>query len=618
LPVTTERFEQQLEVSEPAVHFLNDTIADFLLNRGHAAKIGEIVSQVGKRIGASAKLIRQTMTTDSTFIGEERRWNLSLRTQFHRPVEGSLQQTLRSFGKPMTIAAFSNEMAVLNARAPEYFHAMLTTFLAARPQTYFRTPDGRWGLCEWLLDTTTADEDELLLRNFFDEINALRPLLEQVRKVELKANMSYADAAMALLEALGRPLSTKIISYALWRVHGEQFDPLQAYLSLLDNPGFHLLSGGEWIPASRVASFAQSLQQLSSLADEALEEEEVWEGPYVVSEEDLSEIFDFLVEHGRPQKLTDIIEAVFEYSPGTPRFQQVYEGLAAALLADPRLQLVGRQTWALPALIPQEVLQVPESLLPEILDPSLLSDPETDAELEDEGLDNALALWVHDPRYEDFGGEHEVELSEELMSGTTLDETRIPLLYNHRRMGTLKLRQADMSFFPTETPLACLTVEGEEYGGPFQIWINNDELLIHGLADWYEARQIPVGAVLTFRRGPEEDDYVLAWDGATDELITLSDERVAELLDLREQAEEGNWSVYEIMSKVLSGHPEGAHFLTIWAEVNVARRTPKRVVASNLSSYHCFSLISGSERWKYDERKAEQGRKKTKKKFVIE
>lgn len=616
--MTTERFEQQLQVEESAVHFLNDTIADFLLNRGHAAKIGEIVSQVGKRIGASAKLIRQTMSDNAQFVGEERRWNLSLRTHFHRPVEGALQQTLRLFGKPLTIAAFSNEMAVLNARAPEFFHGMLPSFLASRPQTYFLTPDGRWGLRSWLLDIAAEEEDELVLRNFFDCYDEVAPIVQQIRGVKLSASMSNADAVLALLQALDRPLNTRLISFAIWRLRKGDIEPMQLYLDLLNDPRFHLLSGGEWIPADRVNNFTRSLQQLSALADEALEEEEVWEGPYVVSDEDLGEIFDFLVEHGRPQKLSDIIEAVFEYSASSPRFQQVFEGLTAALQADPRLQLVGRQTWALPALVPQEVLQVPEVLLPEVMDPSALIDPETDAELEDEGLDDELALWVHDPRYEDFGGEHEVELSEEMVSGeTTLDETRIPLLYNHRRMGTLKLRQADMSFFPTETPLACLSVDGEGYG-PFQIWINNDELLIHGLADWYDARKVPVGAMLIFRRGGEEDDYLLTWDGATDELLALSDERISELLDLREQAEEKQWSVYEIMSHVLAGHAEGAHFLTVWTEVNVVRRTPKRVVASNLSSYHCFSLISGSSRWKFDERKAEQGRKKTKKKFMIE
>jgi len=616
--VTTERFEQQLQISEPAVHYLNDAIADFLLNRGHAAKIGEIVSQVGKRIGASAKLIRQTMGTHARFVGEERRWNLSLRTQFHRPMEGALQGTLQLFGKPLTIAAFSNEMAVLNARPPEYFHALLPQFLANRPQTYFRTPDGRWGLCAWLLDTNARDEEELLLRNFFDTYDAVAPIIAELRPVEITPQMRPADAALALLQAARRPLSTRIISVSLWRVHGEALDPLQVYLDLLEDARLHLLSGAEWLPADALPSFTPSLNQLSALADVALEEEEVWEGPYVVSDEDLSEVHDFLVEHGRPQKLSDLIEAVFEYSPSSPRFQQVFDGLMAALQLDPRLQMVGQQTWSLPALIPQEVLQVPESLLPEVLDPTLLPDPETDAELEDEGLDNALALWVHDPRYEDFGGEHEVELAAEMTTGeTSLDETRIPLLYNHRRMGTLKLRQADMSFFPTETPLACVTVDGEGFG-PFQIWINNDELLIHGLADWYEARRIPVGAVLTFTRGHEPDDYILKSDGTVDELIALSDERVGELLDLREQAEQGNWSVYEIICRVLTGRPGGAHFLTVWAEVNVVRRTPKRVVASDLSSYHCFSLITNTERWKFDERKAEQGRKKTKKKFVIE
>ncbi len=616
--MTTEQFEQQLQVEEPAVHFLNDTIADFLLNRGHAAKIGEIVSQIGKRIGASAKLIRQTMSSNPQFFGEERRWNLTMRTLFHRPIDGALVQTLRLYGRPMTVAAFSNEMAVLNARAPEYFQHMLPSFLENRPQTYFRTPDDRWALQEWLLDTNALDEDELLLRNFYTQLEGLLPLLEDVRNVTLKKDLSYPDAALKLLDTLKQPLDTKIIAYALWRLHGEAFEPLRLYLELLDDPRLYLLSGGEWMHADQVNQVATSLQQLSALADVALEEEEVWEGPYVVSDEDLSEIHDFLVEHGRPQKLSDLIEAVFEYSPSSPRYPSVFSGLMAALLQDPRQQLVGQQTWTLPELIPQEVLQVPESLLPELLDPTLLTDPETDAELEDEGLDNNLALWVHDPRYEDFGGEHEVELSSELMTAeTTLDETRIPLLYNHRRMGTLKLRQADINFFPTETPLACVTVHGEQFN-TFQIWINNDELLIHGLADWYEARQIPVGAMLCFRRGAEPDDFLLFWDGETDELITLPEARIAELLNLREQADELQWSVFDIMSHVMAGRPEGAHFLTLWAEVNVARRTPKRVVASNLSSYHCFVLVSGTERWRFDERKAEQGRKKTKKKFVIE
>jgi hypothetical protein len=205
----------------------------------------------------------------------------------------------------------------------------------------------------------------------------------------------------------------------------------------------------------------------------------------------------------------------------------------------------------------------------------------------------------------------------ELSGEATLDETRMPLLFNHQRMGTLKLRQADMTFFPTDTPLACVTLHGEAVG-QFQMWINNEELLIHGLADWYKATEVPVGAMLTVRRGEEPDDYYISWDGEIDELIAIDEARISTLLDLREQAETENLSVYDIMCRVLSAVPEGLHFLTLWAQVNVVRRTPKRVVASNLSSYHCFAAVSGTERWKLDERKVEQGRKKTKKKFIIE
>lgn len=617
--MTTEQFDQQLHAQAPAVHFLDDTVADYLLNRGHAAKIGEIASQVGKRVGANAKLIRQTLAQNPQFVGEERRWNLSLRTLFHRPVEGALQATLRLYGKPMTVAAFSNEMAVLNARAPEYFQHFLPAFMADRPQTYFQTPDERWGLVEWLLDTTSDAEEELLARNFFFNFAEVEPVLAEVRNIPISADANDVDAALTLLEALGRPLSTRVLSYALWRQRGAQFDPQGFYLSLLEDERLHLLSGSEWMPATQVAVVTSSLQKLSALADIALEEEEAWEGPYLVSTDDLNEIFDFTVEHGRPEKLSDLIEAVLEYGKSSPRYQSIFDGLMAALQEDPRFQLVGQQTWTLPALIPQEVLQVPESLLPETLDPSLLADPEADAELEDEGLDDELALWVHDPRYEDFGGEHEVELASELMTGESVDETRIPLLYSHRKMGTLKMRQADMAFFPTETPLACVTVQGEGVG-TLQMWLNNEELLVHGLADWYEARKIPVGAMLTIRRGEEPDDYLLSWDGEVDELITMPEERIGELLNLRDPAETEHWSVYEIMRHVLAGHPEGGvHFLSLWAEVNVVRRTPKRVVASNLSSYHCFTQVSGpSGRWRLDERKIEQGRKKTKKKFIIE
>lgn len=251
--MNTEQFEQQLHVEASAVHFLNDTVADYLLNHGHAAKIGEIATQAGKHIGAGAKLIRQTLTDNPLFCGEERRWNLSVRTLFHRPVEGALQQILRIFGRPMTIAAFSNEMAVLNARAPEYFQEMLPRFFANRPQTYFQTPDGRWGLVEWLLDITSSEEEEALERNFFGQSAAAKALLEQLQQTVGTPAMGYSEGALSILEAVDYPLSHKIISYIVWRTLGDDFNPLECYLTLLNEPRLHLLSGNEWMATQQIS-----------------------------------------------------------------------------------------------------------------------------------------------------------------------------------------------------------------------------------------------------------------------------------------------------------------------------------------------------------------------------
>jgi len=541
-----------------------------------------------------------------------------VRTLFHRPVEGAIQQTLRMYGKPLTLDSLGNELAVLNSRPPEYFHAMLPTFLSHRLQTYFETPDNRWGLIEWLLDVTFPDEEEVLLRNFFGELETVLPLIEELRAVSITPTMSYSDAAVAVLAAAGKPLSHKVISYLIWRAQAETFDAQRCYVELLQETRVHLLSGNSLLLLQQVSELTVVLQKLSTLADAALGEEETWEGPYLATTEDLHEIHEYMAEHEQPEKLSDLVEAVLDYSRSSSRYPSVFDGLMAALATDDRFQLVGQQTWTLPDAIPQDALQVPEALLPETLDPSLLPDPEADAELEDEGLDDKLAVWVHDPRYEDFGGEHEVELSPDLMGSESVNETRIPLLYDHREMGTLKLRQADMAFFPTDTPLACVTAHGENFGA-FRMWINSEELLIHGLSDWYDMRDVPVGAVLTIRRGNEPDDYIIAWDGEIDQLIALSDERVETLLALHAPAEDEHWSISEIMRHALAGHGvEGVHFLTLWAEINVVRRTPKRVIASNLSSYHCFVPVTGAERWRLDERKVEQGRKKTKKKFIIE
>jgi hypothetical protein len=81
-------------------------------------------------------------------------------------------------------------------------------------------------------------------------------------------------------------------------------------------------------------------------------------------------------------------------------------------------------------------------------------------------------------------------------------------------------------------------------------------------------------------------------------------------------AEAEGKSTLDLLIEVMSHWPKGADYLTVLAEINVARRTSRRLVASLLSSYQCFYQRSGSPVWHFDSKKVEQGFDKSKKKFI--
>jgi hypothetical protein len=97
-----------------------------------------------------------------------------------------------------------------------------------------------------------------------------------------------------------------------------------------------------------------------------------------------------------------------------------------------------------------------------------IGEDDTDVELDDEGLEDVLVSWVHDPRYEEFGEEPEIDIGPEQQP---TDELRYILLYDHWKAGTIKIREADRDFFPlyvrpTWWLLPEATLGHVEYGHP--------------------------------------------------------------------------------------------------------------------------------------------------------
>ena len=70
------------------------------------------------------------------------------------------------------------------------------------------------------------------------------------------------------------------------------------------------------------------------------------------------------------------------------------------------------------------------------------------------------------------------------------------------------------------------------------------------------------------------------------------------------------------MNRIMPYHRKGVPFVTLFTEVNIVRRTTRRLVASILSSYYAFYQRPKSALWHFDEKKVDQGFKKAKRKYI--
>ena len=605
----TKKSKKPEKVRKPfAVQYLEDLIFELMLNTGTAAKSRELAAELEETVKLHPKFLRKTLYYSDRFDTEDRRWNLALRTATHLPFEGSIEYALRSYGKPMSLAALRNEMALVHRRPVDFFDPLLEDTLRGHPK-YLALPDGRWGLQEWVLDA---------FDKFLDYARPgqaeLRPVVDKLLDTRMDPEQPAVEMAVKTVRRAEEPLGSRVLSYVIWRLKEGDLDPVAFFEECRQEPRLLLLSGPMWGLQEFVGGYHQELKRRSRRAEkeEGVEwaEEEEPEGPIVITTTDLEEVHKLLRRRKAPQTARALVEAVFDYSPGSRRFQDCVEALSSGLGLDSRFLRVGRQTWALPEMMPKHMDKVPAALLP-VTEPA---QDEADLELDDEGLEEVLASWVHDPRYEDFGEEQEIEIGPEQQP---TDELRYVLLYDHWKAGTLKVRVCDRRFYPSEADLICATFVDKETGKPYPVWLSYTTSLLYGLGDWYAARELQPGSVFTVTPGTEADQYLVSYSGDVDPLVALSPERVKDLLKLKREAGKESWSVLRIMQRLAADHPKGLPFMTLWAEVNVVRRTARRVVASNLASYHCFyQRPQGSDVWVFDERKVSQGRKKTKRKYL--
>jgi hypothetical protein len=600
-----------------ALRYLEDVIFENLLNKGYAMKAAEIAAEVAE-MGVGLRLVRKVLVTSPRFATEDRRWNLTIRQLNRQPLAGAIEHHLRAYGRPMSLQMLCNEMALVERQplAVEQYADLLPR-LMSRGHTFFRTQDGRWGLWEWLLDAQDEDPERLFLRNFFLASDETKSLIRRLGNAGVTGRDSIRSGALKMLDHVKVPVPNRILCYALWEAFKGKLEPVEAFESLASDPELMLFSGAVWAPATLQPRLLRALKTLSEEAESeevALGEEAAEVEPLAIAEGDLKELEEWLRERGRPARTAEIVESVFEIPEGSAGFQAAAETVSEVLEGYEPVQRVGRETWALPAFVPAYVNDIPESLFVATVEATALEDEEADAELEDDGLEPGLATWIHDPRYEDFGEEDEIGLAQE-KEPARIEEVRYPLLYPHWEAGTMRIREIDRAFYPEEAQIVYATLADHEK--TYHVWINTFNTLIYDMAPWCKASKILPGGLVTLRRGEYPDEYRIEYAEETDPLVALTTSRIRKLKALRKPAAAKPMSVFEIMCKAMADYKEPVHFLTVWAEVNVVRRTTRRMVASGLSSYHCFvQRPVGADTWIFDERKVSQGRKKAKRRYA--
>lgn len=610
---TKKRKKAEKEQRSWAVRYLEDMIFEMMLNSGQAAKSREIAKALDDTIKISAKFVRKTLYYSERFDMDDRRWNLALRTAINLPFEGSIEFALRSYGKPMALRAVHNEMALVHRRPVEFFDELLGETLKNRGK-YSQTPDGLWCLAEWLLDVSETEPERCFLRNFFLSAAKVRSLVDELTDTRMSTDQPAIEMAVKIVRRRGEPIPNKLLSYIVWYLRDGNLDPVQFLQDCREDERLMMLSGPSWRLVDFVDDYHRELKRLARRADKEQDaewvEEEEPEGPIIVTPGDLEEVFKHVKRRKKPQPARVLAEVVFEHGPTSRRFQESVDALMSAMSLDPRFIRVGSQTWTLPELMPKHTDKVPNSLLPVPVEPS---EDETDMELDDEGLEDVLVAWVHDPRYEDFGEEPEIDIGPEQQP---TDELRYVLLYEHWKAGTLKVRVCDRRFYPSESDLVCAAFLDKEKNKSYPVWLSYTTSLLYEMGDWYKARDLRPGAVFTVMPGSVPDEFLISYEGEEDSHLALTQARLKELNKVKKSLKK-DVSVFEIMQRLLADYEKGASFMTLWSEVNVIRRTTRRVVASNLASYHCFyQRPANSDLWIFDERKVSQGRKKTKRKYL--
>jgi hypothetical protein len=227
----------------------------------------------------------------------------------------------------------------------------------------------------------------------------------------------------------------------------------------------------------------------------------------------------------------------------------------------------------------------------------------------------------------DIETELDDELTEDIDFNANISRVTTKIIYPHRRAGTIPLNAKTRLIFPNaRTPRISVTLVDDTDGQRYNGWVVHEHRFVYGALEYYTKHRLPVGALLTIRRGDKEGEFVMSYPahkarteyipiftpsrdtvafenkrrsiGAEyDPLLVLGVDDLEAIDALAKNFQ--NKSLLTIMRTLIHElsklSPQGTvHFVTLYSAVNVLRRCPPGPILAILQANADFEDMGNS------------------------
>ena len=292
--------------------------------------------------------------------------------------------------------------------------------------------------------------------------------------------------------------------------------------------------------------------------------------------------------------------------------------LNATLAADPRFVNVGpagEVRWYLQRLVPPDLDRLP--------DPLRLPDFSYDVKF----LDNEMRQLLKEIDDETIPADMQAPPDPNARSVTLV------LSQPHRRSGTLPVLNKNAHLFPqADEDFLRITFIDKDTGDRFPGWVVSRYNFVSGLGDWYQSRQLPVGAYVTLEAGTDPLNVVISYQyvrptrkwvrGAVAQrdrigfqnvrmiipsefddftIVGIENDRAVDELWLKHDDKKPLLPLLrQVVLELVKISPQGnVHAKTLYSALNVIRRCPPAPIFYELAASSSF-VPMGNGYWAYD------------------